>query len=202
MNIDPCILRGRYVRLEPLTIEHLDRLANIGLDEELWRFTNIKIWTYDDMRLYIESAQKDLEDRTALPFATVDLASGLVVGSTRFLAISREHKRVEVGSTWVAQPWQRTFVNTEAKYLMLRHAFEGWGCNRVEFKTSTLNEKSQLAMERIGAQREGVLRRHMINQDGTVRDTVYYSIILEEWPAARLHLHQLLSTRAPSDGQP
>ena len=154
------------------------------------------------MRLYIEAAQRDLDSRVSLPFATVDLASGLVVGSTRFMSIAREHKRVEIGNTWVAPPWQRTFVNTEAKYLMLRHAFEGWGCNRVELKTSLLNEKSQKAMERIGAQREGVMRRHMINQDGTVRDTVYFSFIAEEWSTTRVNLHKLLSRAPISDGQP
>lgn len=198
MIIEPCILKGRYVRLEPLTLEHNQRLTEIGLEEDLWRWTTVQVRDSYDMRTYIESALRDQHAESALPFATVDLQSGLAVGSTRFMNIAREHLRVEIGSTWVAPPWQRTVINTEAKYLMLRHAFEGWGCNRVELKTNLLNEKSRNSILRIGAKEEGTLRRHMINQDGTVRDTVYFSIISEEWPEVRSRLHKMLSVRTPS----
>jgi RimJ/RimL family protein N-acetyltransferase len=190
--IAPCVLEGEHVRLEPLAPAHLPALVALGLDAELWRWTTTKIATESDMRRYLEAALRDAEAGVAVPFATVERASGSVVGSTRFGSIAREHRRVEIGWTWIARDRQRTAINTEAKYLMLRHAFERWGCMRVELKTSALNVRSRAAILRLGATEEGTLRRHMVNQDGSIRDTVYFSIIEEEWPAVRAGLEAKL----------
>src|SRR5258708_6315320 len=137
MQVEPVVLMGKYVRLEPLSLAHHPALCEIGLDPELWRWTIAQVLTPDQMRGYMEIALQWQADGTAIPFATVDLASGRVVGSTRFMTIDRPNRHVEIGSTWIAAPWQRTAVNTEAKYLMLRHAFEQWGCIRVELKTDS-----------------------------------------------------------------
>jgi RimJ/RimL family protein N-acetyltransferase len=194
MLVEPCVLEGRRVRLEPLNLDHWPRLSGIGLDPELWRWTTSRLSTPEDMRRYIETATDWQAQGIALPFATVDGSSGQAVGSTRFAAIDRANRRVEIGWTWVAAPWQRTPVNTEAKYLMLRHAFETLGCIRVELKTNSLNLKSRKAILRIGAKEEGVLRNHMINDDGSIRHTVYYSIIDSEWPAVKTRLEAMLQT--------
>jgi RimJ/RimL family protein N-acetyltransferase len=134
------------------------------------------------MRAFIEGALELQRSGSALPFATIHSASGRPIGSTRFGNIVPEHKRVEIGWTWITPPFQRTAVNTEAKYLMLRYAFEELGCNRVELKTDALNARSRAAILRIGAKEEGTLRSHMVNADGTLRDTVYFSVIAPEWP--------------------
>jgi RimJ/RimL family protein N-acetyltransferase len=144
------------------------------------------------MRRYIETAIDWQAQGIALPFATVERSSGQAVGSTRFAAIDRVNRRVEIGWTWVAPPWQRTPVNTEAKYLMLRHAFEVLGCIRVELKTNSMNTTSRNAILRIGAREEGVFRNHMINDDGSIRHTVYYSIIDSEWPDLKRRLEEKL----------
>jgi RimJ/RimL family protein N-acetyltransferase len=130
-------------------------------------------------------------------FATVEQKSGRAIGSTRFMNIDRTNRRVEIGSTWIAPAWQRTAVNTEAKYLMLRHAFEVWGCVRVELKTDALNQKSRNAILRLGAQEEGTLRRHLVTSTGRVRDTVYFSILDNEWPAVRAKLKAKLASQTP-----
>ena len=145
------------------------------------------------MSAYVEAA---LADRSSLPFCTVDRESGQVVGTTRFANIVPEHKRAEIGWTFISKSHQRTPLNTEAKYLMLRHAFETWGCGRVELKTNSLNEKSRRAIARIGAKEEGTLRNHMVNPDGTFRHTVYYSIIDGEWPGVKRALEEKLARRA------
>jgi RimJ/RimL family protein N-acetyltransferase len=186
-------LHGRHVRLEPLTRSHLDALVDIGLEEDLWRWTVSQIRTRDDMRAYMEEAFAMQAQGTAIPFVTVDLASGRVVGSTRFANIDREHRRAEIGWTWVAAPWRRTVVNTEAKYLMLCQAFETWGCIRVELKTDALNARSRAAILRIGATEEGTFRNHMITQSGRFRDTVYFSILDREWPDVKRRLEERLS---------
>ena len=186
--IEPVVLAGRHVRLEPLTSGHVDQLAEIGLDADLWRWTSVQITSRDEMAAYVRSALAGQAAGNALPFVTVEQSSGRVVGSTRYGNIDAANRRVEIGWTWVARPWQRTAVNTEAKYLMLRHAFETLGCLRVELKTDALNERSRRAIARIGAREEGILRKHMITQSGRVRDTVYFSIIDDEWPAARAAL--------------
>ena len=196
MDIRPVTLEGQHVRLEPLSLDHTEALWPAAAPPEVWAFTTIRIRSADDLRAYLAEA---LADRNAVPFCTIDRATGEAVGTTRFANISVEHKRVEIGWTFVTPAKQRTAINTEAKYLMLRHAFETWGCNRVELKTNALNTKSRNAMLRIGAKEEGTFRRHMINSDGTLRDTVYFSIIAEEWPSVKVHLEQLLSRGTSSD---
>ncbi|HSJ62809.1 MAG TPA: GNAT family protein [Gemmatimonadaceae bacterium] len=193
MQVEPVTLEGAIVRLEPLAAEHLEDLIAIGLDPELWRFTTSRTATPDEMSAYVETALAERRAGVSLPFATVERATGRVVGSTRFGSIAPEHRRCEIGWTWIARTWQRTAVNTEAKYLMLRHAFEEWGCIRVELKTSARNERSRRAILRIGAREEGTLRQHMINADGSRRDTVYFSIIDREWPGVRARLEARLA---------
>jgi len=186
-------LEGRVVRLEPLGLHHFDALCEVGLDPSLWALTTVAIRTRDDLRRYLETALADQAAGVALPFATVVRDGGVVVGSTRFGSIVPEHKRVEIGWTWITPRWQRTAVNTEAKYLMLRHAFDVWGCRRVELKTSARNARSRAAMLRIGATEEGTLRKHMINADGSARSSVYFSVIDDEWDRVRAHLEKLLA---------
>lgn len=193
MNIHPITLEGNYVRLEPLTLDHLAPLCDGGLDPELWRITVSLVETREDMKRYIETALKAQAEGTALPFTTVEKLSNKVVGSTRFGNIDKTNRRVEIGWTWIARSRQRTPLNTEAKYLMLKHAFETLGCIRVELKTDALNEKSRAAMLRIGAKEEGIFRNHMITQNGRIRDSVYYSIIAQEWPSVKTLLEEKLA---------
>lgn len=182
------------MRLEPLDLErHGAGLEAIGMAPELWRFTMNRVETLDDLRAYLATAADELRRGVSVPFATVHRASGAVAGCTRFGAIVPEHRRVEVGWTWVGLAHQRTAVNTEAKRLMFRHAFEVWGMNRVELKTSALNAPSRAAMRRLGLVEEGTLRRHVIQDDGTVRDNVYFSIVREEWPAMDARLAAMLA---------
>ena len=193
MVVAPCTLAGRHVRLEPLTERHAEALWAVGRDPELWRFTITRVDSPETMRNYVATALAEQEAGLALPFVTMETSSGRVIGSTRFHTISPEDRRVEIGWTWLGRPWQRTAANTEAKYLMLRHAFETWGCVRVELKTSRLNERSRAAIRRIGGVEEGILRRHRRNADGTWRDTVYYSILDDEWPAVKQRLESSLA---------
>jgi RimJ/RimL family protein N-acetyltransferase len=188
VDLRPLTLEGVHVRLEPLTLAHLDALVAVGLDPDLWRWTTQVVRTPQEMAAYVRAALDEQAAGRALPFATVHRPSGRVVGSTRFGAIEPAHRRVEIGWTWIARPWQRTAVNTEAKYLMLQHAFERWGCLRVELRTDRLNERSRRAILRIGAREEGILRSHLVTATGRVRDTVVFSIIAEEWPAVRAAL--------------
>jgi len=178
-------LEGTHVRLEPLEESHLDALCEVGLDPELWKWIPIQVLDRGQMLGYIRAALSDQGKGISMPFATVDRSSGKVVGSTRFLNIDLPNKRVEIGATWIAQPFQRTVINTEAKYLMLRHAFETLGCNRVEWKTDSLNTKSRNAILRLGATQEGIFRQHMVTWSGRLRDTVYFSVIAPEWPAVK-----------------
>lgn len=188
----PVVLEGMWVRLEPLSLDHLAGLCHVGLNEEIWRWTNSLVRTEGEMKAYIESALQDRSQRRAYPFTTVACSSGEVLGTTRFGNIDSGNRRVEIGWTWIAQSWWRTPVNTEAKYLMLRHAFEELHCLRVEFKADVRNERSRAALVRIGAREEGILRSHMITQSGRVRDTAYYSVIASEWPDVRSHLERQL----------
>jgi RimJ/RimL family protein N-acetyltransferase len=193
---DAPILEGAIVRLEPLSRDHLDGLIAAGVDPELWRFTTSRVHSPDEMRGYVEQALAERNAGTSLPFATIHRATGNVIGSTRFGNITTDHRRCEIGWTWISRPWQRSAVNTEAKYLMLRHAFEQWQCIRVELKTSARNERSRRAILRIGATEEGTLRQHMINADGSLRDTVYFSILDREWPAVKARLESMLTGSA------
>jgi len=192
MKIEPTVLEGQHLRLEPLTRAHLKGLCEVGLDEELWRWIPIPVQTPEQMAEYVEIALKDQASGMALPFAQIEKATGRVIGSTRYANIERAHHRVEIGWTWIAQPWQRTAVNTESKYLLLRHAFETLGCMRVELKTDSLNAKSRAAILRIGAREEGTFRNHMITSSGRIRHTVYFSIVDAEWPDVRSRLERKL----------
>jgi RimJ/RimL family protein N-acetyltransferase len=193
MEPQPITLRGRHVRLEPLSMDHHAALCDVALDESLWQWTTTALRTRDDVAAYVRSALEERAAGLAVPFATVDESSGRVVGSTRFGNMSRADRRVEIGWTFVAPPWQRTPVNTEAKYLMLAHAFETWDCLRVEFKTDALNERSRRAILRLGATEEGTLRSHMVTHTGRVRDTVYYSMVKSEWPDVKSRLSAMLA---------
>jgi RimJ/RimL family protein N-acetyltransferase len=202
IDLSPYVLEGSVVRLEPLGLHHLDGLSAVGLDPEIWRFTIAKVDSRSAMERYIAQALAEQRAGIALPFATLLQASGKVIGSTRFHSAVPVHRRVEIGWTWLGRAWQRTAANTEAKYLMLRHAFESWGCLRVEFKTSALNQRSRAALSRIGAVEEGILRSHMINEDGTVRDSVYFSILESEWPGVKLKLERMMSKPEPMAARP
>src|ERR1700674_3773320 len=195
MVVFPVMLQGEHVRLEPLTKAHLAGLAEAGLDEELWRWIPVPVRTVDEMAGYVETALGEQERGVSLPFAILEKATGRGIGSTRYGSIDRVHHRVEIGWTWVARAWQRTAMNTEAKYLLLRHAFESLGCMRVELKTDSLNEKSRAAILRIGAKEEGIFRNHMITESGRIRHSAYYSIIDSEWPAVKARLEAKLNSR-------
>jgi N-acetyltransferase len=190
--MEPVTLQGSHVRLEPLTSDHLDGLCEFGLDPELWRFTTTVLRTREDMVEYLETALESEQEGTARPFATILLESGQLIGCTRFGDIDLDHRHVEIGWTWVGVPWHRTAVNTEAKYLMLRHAFDTLGCIRVAFKTDSINERSRRAILRLGAKEEGTFRNHMIVQNGRYRHTVYFSVIDSEWPEVKKNLEAKL----------
>ena len=196
MVVEPVTLQGQVVRLEPMKMEHFDALWSIGQDPELWKLAPYQINSGDKMRTYIRAALDGQELGVALPFVTIEQKTDRLVGSTRFGNIDAPNHRVEIGWTWIGQPWQRTAVNTEAKYLMLEHAFETWRCIRVEFKTDALNARSRAAILRLGAKEEGILRHHMITDSGRLRDSVYFSIIDDEWPEVKAHLQELL--RSPT----
>ncbi len=193
MNIAPVVLEGRHVRLVPLTREHIPGLCAVGLVEELWRWIPIPVQTEADMAEYVEIALKEREAGISLPFAQLEAGTGKVIGSTRYANIERLHRRVEIGWTWIGRDWQRSAINTEAKYLLLRHAFESLGCRRVELKTDSLNAKSRAAILRIGAQQEGIFRNHMSTASGRVRNTVYFSVIDSEWPEVKAGLERKLA---------
>jgi N-acetyltransferase len=193
MRVRPVTLEGRTVRLEPFSMAHHAALCEVGLDEELWRWIPEPVGTPEEMRAYIEQALAAEAAGTALPFATLERSSGRVIGSTRFGNIDHRHRRVEIGWTWLARPWQRTAANTEAKFLMLRHAFETWGAIRVELKTDSLNARSRAAILRLGAKEEGTFRNHIITSTGRIRHTVYFSVTDSEWPAVKSRLEQMLS---------
>ena len=193
MDLSPLTLTGRFVRLEPLAERHLDGIWEVANDPSLWLFTVTRIASRADVDAWFERVRAEEQRGTTLAFATVEAAGGRVVGSTRFLNVSEHDLRAEIGGTFVGRPWQKTAVNTEAKYLMLRHAFERWGCVRVEFKTSLANLLSRQAILRLGAVEEGVLRRHTRLPDGSWRDTVYFSVLDSEWPRVRAALESRLA---------
>jgi len=197
MEFTPVTLEGHHVRLEPLDLSrHWDGLRAVGLSRELWRFTAAKVRTEAELRNYFEKAADEQTRGVSLPFVHVHRASNRVAGSTRFGNITREHRRVEIGWTWLGLDHQRTALNTEAKYLMLRHAFEVEGCMRVELKTSTTNLKSQEAMRRLGLIEEGTFRKWMFNEDGTSRDTMWFRCTDDEWPAMKTRLEGMLARGA------
>ena len=193
MNIRPVTLEGRHVLLQPLSLDHLRHLCEIGLDDQIWKLSLTPVRTPGEMGTYIETALQWQADGTALPFAIIERTSEMAIGSTRYANIDTANRRLEIGWTWIGRKWQRTAVNTEAKYLLLRHAFETLGCIRVEFKTDELNQQSRAAIIRIGATEEGVFRNHGIAPGGRIRNSVYYSIIDPEWPRVKMSLEERLA---------
>ena len=187
------LLEGTVVRLEPLTVAHHAALTAVGLDEELWRLSTAQVRTAADMAAYVAVALAEQAAGRALPFAIVERESGTVVGSTRYGAIDRNNRRLEIGWTWLGREWQRTAINTEAKFLLLWHAFESLKCLRVELKTDVLNARSRAAILRLGAREEGIFRKHMITAGGRVRDTAYYAIVDDDWPGIKARLQARLS---------
>jgi RimJ/RimL family protein N-acetyltransferase len=192
-GLEPVVLEGSFVRLEPMTLEHHAQLTEVGLDPEIWRLTIVMIRTAEEMRSYMDSALALQRDGTSLPFVTIERSSGRVVGSTRFGNYDAANRRIEIGWTWLARRWQRTVINTEAKYLMLTYAFETLRCVRVELKTDVLNAPSRKAMLRIGAKEEGILRKHTLMWTGRYRDSIYYSILDEEWSEVKRQLEKMLA---------
>ncbi|HYM77501.1 MAG TPA: GNAT family protein [Candidatus Dormibacteraeota bacterium] len=191
----PVTLEGSVVRLEPIRREHGELFWEVAQNdlEDIFRWIPYAMKTREDFQRLIDKALDEQQRGESVVFATVERSSGRAIGSTRFMNIDRANRRVEIGSTWIAPAWQRTAVNTEAKYLMLRHAFEVWGCMRVELKTDALNQKSRNAILRIGAKEEGTLRRHVVTWTGRVRDSVYFSILDGEWGAVKAGLEAKLA---------
>ena len=193
MKIEPVILEGEHVWLEPISMSHFDDLSKVAFDEDLWKWTLGKISNEQDLKNYIAEASEGNKNGIYLAFATIDKKSGRAVGSTRFGSLAPEYRRAEIGWTWIGRDFQRTSVNTEAKYLMLKHAFETWNCLRVYLQTDLLNERSQNAIARLGAIREGVMRKDKITSEGRVRDSVMFSILDDEWAKVKENLETKLS---------
>lgn len=190
------VLEGDFIRLVPLQREHAPELAKIGLDDRLWSWIPAPVATSKDMQAYVDHAVEGREQGIYIPFATQWKATGELIGSTRFGALSQAHKRMEIGWTWIAPAWQGTVVNPEAKWLLLDHAFSTHHCNRVELKTDARNTRSRAAMRSIGCTEEGTLRHHMITASGHLRDTVYFSILRSEWPDVSDLLKSRIAHRA------
>ncbi len=194
MNPRPVILEGTHARLEPLAAAHAEALHDAGADPEIWRhLPRGPFRDVDDAKGWIAEAMAAAAQGREVPFAIVERASARVAGSTRYLDIRPADRGLEIGWTWIGAPWQRTAVNTECKYLLLRHAFEDLGAVRVQLKTDARNLRSQTAIERIGARREGTLRKHMAVRDGFIRDSVYFSVTDDDWPGVKARLEALLA---------
>lgn len=186
-------LFGKHIRLEPMTEEHIPALAGAGRDESIWRYMVYgDLTTENGMRTWVMDMLSRQTTRTDLCFVVIHQSSNDLVGATRYLEMRPEHRSLEIGGTWYAPEYQRTVVNTECKYLLLKYAFEKLGCIRVQFKADARNERSVRAIERLGAQREGLLRKHYILPDGTIRDSVYFSILDKEWPDVKVRLEEKL----------
>lgn len=195
MHTDPLILTGKYIRLEPLSENHIPDLCLVGLDERIWRYMRYgMVLTKEQMQTWVSNILEKAAKGNEIPFAVIHLESGRAIGATRFLTIQPDQRNLEIGGTWIGIDYQRTAVNTECKYLMLKHAFEVMGIIRVQIKTDLRNIASQRAIERLGAVKEGILRKHMILPDGYIRDSVIYSILDDEWPAVKAGLEQKLNS--------
>lgn len=193
MDVKPIVLTGKHVRLEALTEAHVAGLAEIGIGHDFWKFMVYgDMNTEADMRGWVLDLLGRQKAGTDLPFVAIHLASGKIAGATRYLNIMPKDRGLEVGGTWYGLDFQRTPVNTECKYLLFRHAFEELKCIRLQLKTDSLNTRSQAAIERIGAKREGILRNHMILPDGRYRDSVFYSILDTEWADVKKKLEEMM----------
>jgi len=186
--VEPVTLEGRHVRIEPLAHEHADAVRAAAADGELWRLWYTSVPAPEKTIEWIDIALDMRERLGGMPFIVREKPSGVLVGATRYFNVDAANRRLEIGHTWYAQRVQRTAVNTECKLLLLTHAFETLGCNAVEFRTSSFNFRSREAIARLGAKQDGILRNHQILPDGTLRDTVVFSIIASEWPAVKRHL--------------
>jgi RimJ/RimL family protein N-acetyltransferase len=196
MDIQRVTLIGNWVRLEPLSETHVPGLAEVGLEQSIWRYMRYgAVNTIDDLRGWVLDMLRLEQLGDDLPFAVIYTGNGKAVGCTRYLNIHRADRNLEIGGTWYGLDYQRTAVNTECKFLLLRHAFESLGCVRVSLKADARNERSLRAIERIGAVKEGVLRKHMVLDDGFVRDSVMYSIIDDEWPGVKQRLEERLQQK-------
>ena len=194
MNPQPITLNGQHVRLEPIGPQHAEDLFRVGTDEAIWRYLARPAFTsLDDAQGWIESCMARNEREGRVQFAVVHQAEGRAIGSTGYLDIDRPNRALEIGMTWYGTEYQRTAVNTECKFMLLRHAFEELGALRVCLKADHRNVRSRRAIERIGAVREGMLRNHRIARDGVNRHSVYYGIVDSEWPAVRDRLQAILS---------
>jgi len=195
MEVKPIILQGKHVRLEPMTETHIPALAEIGVGQPFWDFMVYgRMETADDMRGWVQDILSRAEKGKDLPFVAIQLESGRVAGATRYMNIMPNDRGLEIGGTWYGPEFQRTVVNTECKYLLLSHAFETLGCIRVQLKTDLRNQRSQKAIERIGAVKEGVLRNHMILPNGHYRHSVYYSILDTEWPEVKRRIEGMIES--------
>lgn len=192
MSFAKITLEGKYVRLEPLSLKHAEGLRRAISDGELWKLFYTAVPYPEQVEQVIHIAEQQYNTAQGLAFATIDRASGTVIGSTRFMHSELAHKRTEIGATYLAKSFQRSGVNTEAKLLMLTHAFEVMDLNRVEFITNYLNVQSRNAILRLGAKEEGIMRNHMVMRDGNVRDSVLFSIVKHEWHGVKLHLQSKL----------
>lgn len=192
--VEPVTLTGRYARLEPMTEAHVPALAQIGVGQDFWHFMLYgDMHTEADMCAWVSDILSRAQKGTDQPFVVVDLASGRVAGATRYLNIMPKDRGLEIGGTWYGTEFQRTAVNTECKYLLLRHAFETLGAIRVQLKTDSRNVRSQRAIERLGAVKEGTLRNHMILPDGFIRHSVFYSILDSEWDGVKKNLETMMA---------
>jgi len=195
MIVEPITLTGRVVRLEPLSEAHIPALAKVGLDEKIWRYMRYgKVETVEQLTAWVRELLDLQSQGSDLPFAVIHLASGGAIGCTRYLNIDPLNRSLEIGGTWYGLDYQGTQVNSECKYLLLKHAFERLECVRVWFKTDLRNLRSQAALERLGVVKEGVLRHHMILPDGYIRDSVIYSLLPEEWPQLKVKLEAQLES--------
>jgi RimJ/RimL family protein N-acetyltransferase len=187
-------LEGINVRLEPLRPEHAPLLWEIAKDhlEDLFQWIPYRLCSLEHFQEFNRQVLDEQERGMTIPFATFESNSNQIVGTTRFMSMDLANRKVEIGSTWIAPRWQRTAINTEAKYLMLQHAFEVWKCLRVELKTDALNQRSRQAILRLGAKEEGTLRKHMLTWTGRPRDSVYFSIVDTEWPEVKARLEERL----------
>jgi RimJ/RimL family protein N-acetyltransferase len=188
-------IAGKNVVLEPLSSKHHDDLAVAGADSSIWRWLPTPHHLPGSMARFIKEAEKASANRSAVVFATIDRKSGSAAGSTRYHHIVPEHRRLEIGVTWLGTQFQRSHINTEAKFLQLWYAFEKLRCRRVELKADVENMKSRAAIARLGAREEGIFRKHMLYEDGRNRDNVYFSIIDDDWPLVRALLEQKLGYR-------
>ncbi len=198
IKLHPVTLEGHGVRLEPLAHEHHDGLVAAACDGRLWELWFTSVPEPEQMQLYISQALAGQQEGHTLPWTVRDLTSGAIIGSTRYHDIVKEIDRVEIGYTWYAKRWQRSHVNTGCKLLLLGHAFDGLGCKVVGLRTDHFNFASQRAIEALGAKKDGVIRHHRARQDGSVRDTVIYSIVASEWPDVKRHLEMRLARHRES----